>query len=62
LAADAQQVHHTAYPVTPYDETLPVSNYTTAVFLDLLRQPLFELRAVCYECHVRMHPHMEAAA
>jgi 5-methylcytosine-specific restriction endonuclease McrA len=62
LAADAQQVHHTVYPVTPYNETLPVSNYTTAVFQDLLRQPLFELRAVCYECHVRIHPHMEAAA
>ena len=55
LEKPAQQVHHTVYPKGATGDGVPTLQ-------ELAAHPLYELRAICYECHALQHPHMRAAA
>jgi hypothetical protein len=61
LVNTAQQVHHTTYPQVVLAEDMSAEVFQAAVMAALVAQPLYELRAVCRQCHYRIHPHMEAA-
>lgn len=62
LVERAQQVHHTRYPAVVLLPEMSPRAYEQAVFASLNDQPLYELRAICYECHAKQHPHMQGAA
>jgi hypothetical protein len=62
LLCDAVEVHHTVYPKVEYNESAPVLEYRRAVIEALEQQPLYELRAICYDCHARQHPHRHEGA
>ena len=47
----AQQVHHTCYPTPREGQDVPTLDQFET-------QPLWAMRAICYECHARQHPHM----
>ena len=60
LMRPSDQVHHTAYPKTPPD--LELTPWRPPTIAEFSQQPLWELRAVCYQCHAKHHAHMREAA
>lgn len=46
LARKAEQVHHLVYPTT-------TSGFVTIT--DFINQPAWQLRAVCFACHQKIH-------
>lgn len=62
LVQRAVQVHHTAYPAVVLVEGMSAEEYGQTLFQALTVQPLYELRAICMECHAHQHPHLREAA
>jgi hypothetical protein len=60
LVNKATQVHHTRYPHRP--PAIEALEWRPPTVEDFARQPLYELRAICYPCHARQHEHMQEAA
>lgn len=60
LTAKATQVHHTSYPKRPPE--IGSLSWTPPTVDDFANQPLYELRAICTECHGFLHSHLRQEA